>query len=48
MNYYIGTNQSDKAIDKLLEAISLKPDNLDLYFNLALAYDKLGDKEKMD
>ena len=47
LNYYIGTDQSDKAIDKLLEAISGKPDNVDLYFNLALAYDKLGDKEKM-
>ncbi|MEZ5002763.1 MAG: tetratricopeptide repeat protein [Chitinophagales bacterium] len=47
LNYYIGTDQSDKAIDKLLEAISAKPNNPDLYFNLALAYDKLGDKDKM-
>ncbi len=47
LNYYIGTDQADNAIDKLLIASEEKPDDADIKFNLALAYDKLGNKEKM-
>jgi tetratricopeptide (TPR) repeat protein len=47
LNYYIGTDQSEMAVDKLETAIANDPNNPDLFFNLALAYDKLGDKEKM-
>lgn len=47
LNYFIGTDQSDKAIDKLIVAVESNPDDPDIYFNLALAYDKLGEEEKM-
>lgn len=47
LNYFIGTDQSEKAIDKLLAAIELNDSDPDIFFNLALAYDKLGEKEKM-
>lgn len=47
LNYFIGTNQSEKAVDKLKMAIEADPNNPDLYFNLALAYDKLEEEEKM-
>ncbi len=47
LNYYIGTNQSDIAVNKLNDAIAKSPNDTDLYFNLALAYDKLDRKDEM-
>jgi tetratricopeptide (TPR) repeat protein len=47
LNYYIGTNQSEKAVGKLDAAIQASPNNPDLYFNLAIAQDKLGNDEAM-
>lgn len=47
LNYYIATDQADKAIGKLEDAIAANPTDPDLYFNVALAYEKLGEEEKM-
>ncbi|MCP4124054.1 MAG: tetratricopeptide repeat protein [Bacteroidetes bacterium] len=47
LNYYIATDQTDNAVGKLEDAIAANPNDPDLYFNVALAYDKLGKEEEM-
>ena len=43
---YLYQRQVDKAVDGYLQAIAAKPDFLQAHFNLGLAYEAKGDREK--
>ena len=48
LNYYIKANKSDELVKKLEDAIQLDPNNSELLFTLAIAYDNMANPKDKD